>query len=135
MLADLVGEVISSLVGDAIVGVLFPSVSKPQPSPPEGEWNASLGSLAAFLAGIAALFCGLSTFGVLRGMTDVWLWLFLGGSVMVATLSGVLARRALEVTNRRRALAKIGLWLSRATILTGLLAAVLSIAGVTVPSP
>jgi hypothetical protein len=73
--------------------------------------------------------------GVLRGITDVTLWLFLGGSVVVAMLAGVLAHRALEVTGRRRALARIGLWLSRATILTGLLAAVLSIAGVTVPAP
>jgi uncharacterized membrane protein len=135
MLADFVAELMSSIVGDAIVGLLFPSVSKPQPSPPEGEWNASLGSLAAFLAGIAAVFCGLSTFGVLRGMTDVLLWVFLSGSVIVAMLSGVLAHRALEMTSRRRALAKIALWLSRATILTGLLAAVVSIAGVTVPSP
>jgi hypothetical protein len=48
MLADFVGEVISSIVGDVIVEVLFPSVLKPQRSPSEGEWNASLGSLAAF---------------------------------------------------------------------------------------
>lgn len=63
MLADLVGEVISSIVGDAVVGLLFPGASRPQPPPPEGEWNASLGSLAAFLAGVAALFCGLATIG------------------------------------------------------------------------
>lgn len=135
MLADLVGEVISSIVGDAAIGLLFPGASKPQPSPPEGEWNASLGSLAAFLAGVAALFCGLSTIWLLRGVTDVLPWLFLGGSVMVAMLAGVLAHRALEVTSRRRSLARIGLWLSRATIVTGLLAAVLAMAGVTVPSP
>jgi hypothetical protein len=75
MLADFVGEVVSSMVGDGIVALLFPGISKPQPSPREGEWNASLGSLAAFLAGIAALFCGLATFGVLRGISDVLLWL------------------------------------------------------------
>ena len=132
MLVDFVGEIVSSIVGDAIIGWLFPGVSKLQPSPPEGEWNASLGSLAAFLAGVAALFCGVTALGVLRGVTAVWLWLFLGASMIVAMLSGVLAHRALEVTGRRRALARIGLWLSRATILTGLLAAVLSMAGVTV---
>jgi uncharacterized membrane protein len=135
MLADLVGEVVSSILGDAIIGLLFPGVSRSQPSPPEGEWNASLGSVAAFLAGVAALFCGISAFGVVRGVRETWLWLFLGGSVMVAMLSGVLAHRALEVTGRRRALARIGLWLSRATIVAGLLAAFVSVAGVTVPSP
>ena len=80
------------------------------------------------LAGIAALFCGLITFGVLRGVSDTWLWLCLGGSVLVAILSAVLAHRALEVTSRRRALARISLWLSRATICTGLVAAVVAIA-------
>jgi hypothetical protein len=63
------------------------------------------------------------------------LWLFLDGSVMLAMLSGVLAHRALEVTGRRRALTRIGLWVSRATIATGFLAALVSFAGVTVPLP
>lgn len=79
MLADLVGEVVSSVAGEAIIEWLFPGLSKPQPSPPEGEWNASLGSLAVFLAGVAALFCGISVFGVLRGVREPLLWLFLGG--------------------------------------------------------
>ena len=135
MLADFVGEVVSSMVGDGIVAWLFPGISKPQPSPREGEWNASLGSLSAFLAGIAPVFCALATFGVLRGISDVLLWLLPGGSVLVAIFSAVLAHRALEATSRRRALAKISLWLSRTTICTGLLAAVLAIAGVTVLSP
>jgi len=134
MLADLVGEVVSSIVGEAITELLFPGVSKPQPSPPEGEWNASLGSLAAFLAAVAALFCGIAMFGLLR-VREPSLWLFLGGSVLVAMLSGVLAHRALEVTGRRRALARIGLWLSRATIVAGLFAALVAAARVTVPSP
>ena len=114
--------------------MLFPGVSKPQPSPPEGEWNASLGSLAAFLAAVAALFCGIAMFGLLR-VREPLLWLFLGGSVLVAMLSGVLAHRALEVTGRRRALARIGLWLSRATIVAGLFAALVAAERVTVPSP
>lgn len=130
MLADLIGELVSSIVGDAIVEFLFPGASKPQPPPPEGEWNASLGSLAAFLAAVAATFCGMSAFGVVvEGVREMVLWLFLGGSIIVAMLSGIMARRALEVTHRRRALATIGLWLSRATIVAGLVAAVASLAG------
>jgi hypothetical protein len=43
MLADLLGEVVTSIVGETIIGLLFPGVSKPKSSPPEGEWNASLG--------------------------------------------------------------------------------------------
>ena len=135
MLADLVGEVVSFLVGDAIVEVLFPGASKRQPLPLEGEWNASLASLATFLAGVAALFCGISAVGVFQGVREPLLWLLLGGSVIVAMVSGVLAHRALEVTGRRRALARVGLWLSRATIVADLLAALVSVAGVTVASP
>ena len=130
---DLVGEVVSSILGEAVIEWLFPGLSREQPTPPEGEWKASLPSLAAFLAGVAALFCGLSAVGVLRGMTDLLLWAFLGGAVMLAILSSVLAHRALEVTGRRRGLAKTGLWLSRATIFFGLLTAVLSVTGITVP--
>jgi hypothetical protein len=39
------------------------------------------------------------------------------------------------VTRRRRALTRFGLWPSRATVLSGLLAAVLAIAGVNVHAP
>jgi uncharacterized membrane protein len=134
MLGDLAGEVISSIVGDGIIELLFPGVWKPERSLLEGQWNASLGSLSAFLASVAAIFCGLATLGILRGMTDTPVWVFLGGAGMLAILAGVLAHRALEVTNHRRALARFGLWLSRATVLTGILAAALSIAGVTGPS-
>jgi uncharacterized membrane protein len=123
MLADFVGELVSSMVGDAIIGLFLPDVSKPRPSLQEGEWTASFASLAAFLAGVAALFCGISAFGVLRGVREPLAWLFLGGSVMAAMLSGFLAHRALEVTGRRRTLARMGLWLSRATIVVGFLPA------------
>lgn len=135
MLSDLVGHVVSAIVGEAILDSLFPGRSKPQPPPPEGEWNASLGSVAAFLSAIAAMFCGPAVLGLLQGITDTFLWIVLGGALIVAMVAGVLARRALEVTRRRRALARIGLWLARATVLTGLLAAVLAIAGVNVPAP
>ena len=96
--------------------------------------DASLGSVAAFLSAIAAISCGLAGVGLLQGITDTFIWLVLGGALLVAMVAGVLARRALEVTRRRRALARIGLWLARATVLTGLLAAVLAIAGVNVPA-
>jgi hypothetical protein len=93
MLSDLVGHVVSAIVGEAIFESLFPGRSKPEP------------------------------------------WLVLGGALIVAMVAGVLAQRALEVTRRRRALTRFGLWLSRATVLSGLLAAVLAIAGVNVHAP
>lgn len=130
MLADLIGEVISSIVGDALVGVLSPDASKPKPPAPEEDWNASLGSRAAFLSSVAAMFCALSAFGVLHGARETLPWLFLGGSIVVAMLSGIMARRALEKTTRRRTLATLGLWVSRATIAAGLVAAVVSLTGV-----
>lgn len=132
MLADLVGDVVSSIAGEALVEWLFPGLSKPQPSPREGEWNASLGSLAAFLAAIAAIFCAQAAIGVLSGMTETLIWAALGGAMLLAMLSGVLAHRALEVTDRRRTLARAALWLSRATLITGLLAAALVMLGIRV---
>ena len=134
IIVDLLTEVVLSIVGETIGGFVFPAFSRPEPPPKEGQWNASLGSLAAFLAGIAALFGGLAAFGLLRGVTHALVWLLLAGALLIALVSGVLAHRALEVTNRRRPLARIGLWLSRATILAGLLAAALSLAGVTLPA-
>ena len=50
MVAGLLGEVVSSIVGDTIIGLLFPGVSKPQQPPSEGEWNASLGTATATTA-------------------------------------------------------------------------------------
>jgi uncharacterized membrane protein len=134
IVGELVGEVVLSIVGETIGGFVFPGDRRPELPPKGGEWNASLGSLAAFLAGVAALFGGLAAFGVLRGVTHALLWILLAGALLIAMVSGVLAHRALEVTNRRRALARIGLWLSRATILTGLVAAALSFAGVAPPA-
>ena len=129
MLGDIIGEVVTSLVGDVIGEWLSPDALKPQPSAAEGEWNASLGSVAAFLASIAVLVVALGFFAWLRRAAEVWPWLILGGAVL-AMISGVLAHRALEVTQRRRALATIALWLSRTTIVTGFVVAALSIIGV-----
>jgi hypothetical protein len=130
MLADFIGDVVSSIVGDAIVGFLFPAASKPMPPPPEGEWNASLGSLAAFLAAVAAMFGGPFVFLALRGDRNMVLWPFVASSMIVAIVAGSMARRALKVTARRRALARLGLWLSRATLAAGVIAALASFAGV-----
>ncbi|HET7618031.1 MAG TPA: hypothetical protein VFK20_05935, partial [Vicinamibacterales bacterium] len=130
MLSDLVSDLVSTIVGETIVEWIFPRPFPPEPPPIEGVWNASLGSLAAFLAGIAALFCGEASWGVLVGAPLAFLWPFLAGSVAVAVLSGFLARRALHVTHRRRALARIGLWVSRGTIAAGILAALVSASGI-----
>ena len=43
VIADVVGEIVSTIVGNAIGEGLFPRRSHHQLPPPEGEWNASLG--------------------------------------------------------------------------------------------
>lgn len=53
MLRDLAGDVIASLLGDAFLGWLLPDRWKVPSAPPEGDWNASLGSVAA-LSGVLA---------------------------------------------------------------------------------
>ena len=126
MLGEWVAELASSIVGDAILESIFPGSTKPEPAPREGMWNASLGSLSAFLSGVAAPFCGASSFALLKVAQDSLFWALLGGSVLLGVISCVLAARALRVTARRRRLAHFGLWLGRATVLAGGVTAVLA---------
>src|SRR5437879_5030496 len=52
----MLGAILGEIIGEALVGWLFPRRRRPSQSPKEGMWNASLGSVAAFLGGLAVLF-------------------------------------------------------------------------------
>jgi hypothetical protein len=131
MLAQIIGEIVATMLGEAIMGALFPNWSKPQPPPEEGVWNASLGSVAAFVATVAAMFGGISSIGILTGRHGNPFWIILVIAVLVALAAGVLSHRTFEVTRRRHALAYVGLWLSRATVTVALVTVALSISGIT----
>jgi hypothetical protein len=131
MLGQIIGELVASILGEAVLGALFPNWSKPQRPPEEGVWNASLGSVAGFLAAVAAIFGGLSSIGIVTGRQGSPFWIILTIAVLMALVAGMLAHRTFEVTRRRHTLACVGLWLSRATVTVALVAVVLSIAGVT----
>jgi hypothetical protein len=131
MLAQIIGEIVATMLGEAVMEALFPSWSKPQPKPEEGMWNASLGSVAAFLAAVAAMFGGISSVGILTGRHGSPFWITLVIAVLVALAAGVLSHRTFEVTRRRHALAYVGLWISRATVAVALVAIALSISGIT----
>src|SRR5262245_51762441 len=116
MLGDVLNELVASMIGETLTGWLFPSRARAQPPPKEGEWNASLGSIAAFLGGVAAIFGLFSAAAIVREHSDSWSWGFLIVAVVLALIAGILARRTFEVTNRRHILARLGLWLSRVTV-------------------
>jgi hypothetical protein len=92
--------------------------------PKEGTWNASLGSVAAFLGGLAVLFAMppiLAFFWGGRNDKDAGILIFLLVAVGLAVIAGALARRALRVSLRRRGLAIAGLWCSRLILVIGIL--------------
>lgn len=116
-----------SIVGELVFGRLLGRHVATAP-PPEGELNASSGSLAAFLAGLGALFSGMASIVMYRGHSDVPFALFFGIGLSSAVAAAILARRSFQVTKRRRALARGALWTARATIIVS--AAMLGVSGV-----
>ena len=125
MLGDILGEIFSAIIGDALLGWLWPDRPK-QPPPPEGQWNASLGSVAGFLGGLSVLFVGTVAIVVAQGRQDedVPLLVMLGVGLLAAFLGAVLARRTYLVSSRRHQFAAFGLWCSRASIALGIVATV-----------
>lgn len=127
MLWTFIGELIAAMVGDVIMGTLFPTWSKREPPPEEGAWNASIGTVAAFLAALAAMFGGLSSFILVTGRYESAIGWLLLVSMIAALAAGVLAHRTFQVTKRRHGLARVGLWLSRATVTVIVVAVLFSV--------
>jgi len=127
MLGDILGEVFSTIIGDALLGWLWPNRPKAPWPPPEGQWNASLGSVAAFLGALSVLFVGTVAIIVAQGRRDedVALFVMLGVGLLSAFLGTALATRTYLVSSRRHQFAAIGLWCSRASIALGIVAAVI----------
>ena len=126
MLGDILGEVFSAIIGDALLGWLWPNRPKQPWPPPEGQWNASLGSVAGFLGGLSVLFVGTVAIVVAQGRQDedVALLVMLGVGLLSAFRAAALARRTYLVSPRRHQFAAIGLWCSRASIALGIVATV-----------
>jgi uncharacterized membrane protein len=135
MLVQIVGEIVATMLGEVVLEALFPNWSTPQPPPEEGMWNASLGSVAAFVAAVAAMFGGISSLAILTGRQGGPFWILLVIAALVALAAGVLSHRTFRVTSRRHGLAYVGLWLSRATVTMALVALVLSVSGITFGQP
>ena len=126
MLGDILGEVFSAIIGDALLGWLWPNRPKQPWPPPEGQWNASLGSVAGFLGGLSVLFVVTVSIVVAQGRQgdDVVLFVMLGVGLLSAVLGAALARRTYLVSSRRHQFAAIGLWCSRASIALGIVTTV-----------
>ena len=113
-MSSFLAEVLLGIFGD-LLGGLLPVRHATEP-PAEGEWNASSGSLAAFLALLGALFSGMAITVMYRGPDDAVLALVCALGPSSAVAATILARHSLRVTKRRRALAWGALWTSRATL-------------------
>jgi hypothetical protein len=98
MLGDILGEIFSAIIGDALLGWLWPNRPKRPWPPPEGQWNASLGSVAGFLGGLSILFVGAMTIVAARGRQDDGLVLF----VMLGRTSPGLRRGGVGKKNLSR---------------------------------
>jgi hypothetical protein len=108
-------EIMTYLLGDAVVSRF------PNPQPPEGMFNGSLGAISALFGFVAAL-VAIPT--VLNSVGPVPLVLVLSLVVAGVASLGILAgRRAPRVTKRNLALAKLGYGAS----VTALVAAVLAL--------
>ena len=124
MIGDILAEVLTGLLGEAIGERLFPRKHEPLPS--EGIWNASIGSVAGFLGGLAALFAGTPVIVIVQGRRDedVPLLIMLAIAIVLAVMGRVAARRTFGVTLRRHRLALVGLWCSTVSLLVGMPTAV-----------
>ena len=131
MLLQILGQFVFDILGEAVLRLLSPDWPAAQSPPEEGEWNASLGSVAAFLAALGATFGGLASYLIMRGRTAFLLWAFLAIGGALALAAEALARRTFEVTRRRHTLARMGMWLSRSTFAAVVLANASFIFGLT----
>jgi hypothetical protein len=123
VLSDVLTELVVSIAGEAIGEALLPrrgAVSVPMP---EGHLNASMGSLAAFLAGLSLLFGSAILLLAVGGRA--FPFPLLGLTLFLAVAAGLLARRTFRVTNRRWPLARAALWVARIMIFATLVALLL----------
>jgi hypothetical protein len=122
MLGEVIGAIVTAVIGDALLGWLVPNWRRPTPPPLEGMWNASLGSVAAFLSGLALTLSVLPLLAPSHGRDDdVALLILLTVAVGFGVTGGILARRTFQVSSRRHALARVGLWCARASIVLAVL--------------
>jgi hypothetical protein len=117
MLFDLLAEAVMEFLAEGAFEGLFSGWSKPEPPPREGQWSASLGSVAVFLAALGATCTGLAGAVIIRGLLDGELLFVLAVGVALALLAHSLAMRTFVATKRRHLLAHAAIWLSRATLL------------------
>jgi len=98
---------------EMLIQLFVPSIRRPDPPPAEGEYNASLGSIAAFLALLAVLFSvPLALIVVVKSRLDPdMMWMF-GISAVFAILGITAAYGTFRVTWRRHTLARAALWSS-----------------------
>jgi len=119
-----IGWILSEAFGDAAVDILFGWLRPSRPSRPlpEGDWNASLGALSAFLALMALMTAGVGISVLTIGNTDASPApaLVVGAAVCSLLLSYAAIRfgiRTPKVTGRNRPLATVAIVLSGAAAL------------------
>ena len=125
----MIGGILADVFGDVVFDILFGWLLPNRPSKPlpEGNWNASLGALSAFLGLTALLAAGISFVVARDTNTRPTPALVTGAAVCSLLFAYVSFRcgvRTPNVTRRNRPLAALGIVLASA-------AALISIAAVT----
>jgi hypothetical protein len=112
-------HVVLWVLGEFVGDLLFPG--KPEPRPAEGDWNASLGTIAIFVAGLSGMFGFGAVITLVHPDTSPpepwWAYVLAVGSAGVAWIAFRLGRRTLVVTRRRHLLAWTAMALAMVTII------------------
>jgi hypothetical protein len=121
-MSSILVEILTQLLGEAV------SSRIPNPQPPEGILNGSLGAIAAFFGLLSALFAAPAVVFVAQS-GDALVVVFVLCLVVAACASlGILAgRRAPRVTSRNLALARVGYRTSEVALAASVLALVVAL--------
>ena len=115
-------DILVQILGDMLLGG---SSKPPQPAPPEGMVNASLGAIAAFLGILSALLAILASLNAVAGhpFTGLFLCLIVAGLASGGIATGGKAPR---VTTRNLGLARLGFGAAAFALVVSLLGLVVA---------
>ena len=116
MLGDILGELVSSIVGDILFEGWFPNRKSSASPPAESKWTAFGGIVAAFLAGLGILFWAVTALMFAQSQPSEFPFPIFSFAFIPSLAGGMLARRAIRRNCRYRTLGAAALWVARFTI-------------------
>jgi hypothetical protein len=116
MLGDILGEVLSSIVGDILFEGFFPNRKLSASPPTESKWTAFWGIAAALLAGLGTILWGVTAVRFAQSRPSEFPFPIFSFAFIPSLAAGMLARRSLRRNCRYRTLGAAALWVARFTI-------------------